>query len=97
MYFCGQFNLDDWDDSAAYCIIDDFDIKFFPQWKSFLGCQREFVLTDKYRKKRTVKWGKPTIWLCNPEYDPRPALPYSRGWLDLNCEFVELAKPLFNL
>nr|QJB18634.1 MAG: replication-associated protein [Genomoviridae sp.] len=98
MYFCGQFNLDDWNsDTAKYCVLDDFDIKYFPQWKSFLGCQREFVLTDKYRKKRTVKWGKPTIWLCNPEFDPRGALPYSREWLNLNCDFVELTRPLFNL
>jgi len=95
MYLCGQFNLDDWDDSAGYIVLDDFDVKFFPQWKSFLGCQRCFVLTDKYRKKRTVQWGKPCIWLCNPEYDPRGELGRHREWLELNCVFVRLEVPLF--
>jgi len=96
MYFCGQFNLDDWDGDARYIVIDDFDVKYFPQWKSFLGCQRTFVLTDKYRKKRTVEWGRPCIWLCNPEYDPRGELLRSRQWLDVNCDFVHLNEPLFN-
>ena len=96
MYLCGQFNLDDWDDNAKYVVLDDFDVKFFPQWKSFLGCQKCFVLTDKYRKKRTVQWGRPCIWLCNPEYDPRGALPFSRDWLEANCLFLTLTNPLFN-
>jgi len=95
MYLCGQFNLDDWDDTARYCVLDDFDVKFFPQWKSFLGCQKCFVLTDKYRKKRTVQWGKPTIWLSNPEYDIRRALPFALDWLNKNCVFIELEAPLF--
>ena len=29
MYFCGQFNLDDWDSEALYVVLDDFNIKFF--------------------------------------------------------------------
>lgn len=95
MYLCGQFNLDDWDDNAKYIVLDDIDVKFFPQWKSFLGCQQQFVLTDKYRKKRTVKWGRPCIWCCNPEYDPRGALPYSREWLECNCDFITLSSALF--
>jgi len=96
MYFCGQFNLDDWNDDAKYIVLDDFDAKFFPAWKSFLGSQRCFVLTDKYRKKRTVEWGRPCIWLCNPEFDPRINLSHSREWLECNCSFVNLSRPLFN-
>jgi len=95
MYFCGQFNLDDWDDGARYCVLDDFDVKFFPQWKSFLGSQKCFVLTDKYRKKRTVNWGKPTIWLCNPECDPRKYLVFALDWIDANCVIVELEEKLY--
>lgn len=97
MYMCGKFNIDDWDPTALFIILDDIDAKFFPDWKSFLGCQRSFVLTDKYRGKRTVTWGRPCIWLCNPEYDPRGALPLSREWLTVNCVFIELSEPLFSL
>lgn len=72
MYFNGGFNLDEWNEDAAYIIIDDFDKdpdvpleKYFPSWKQFFGCQKEFTLTDKYRRKQKVKWGKPMIWISN--------------------------------
>jgi len=96
MYFCGQFNLDDWDTEATYIVLDDFNIKFFPQWKSFLGCQKRFVLTDKYRKKRTISWGKPCIWLCNRDNDPRGIISGTElEWLSGNVKIVELSQPLF--
>lgn len=98
MYWCGQFNLDDWDDGAEYAVLDDFGgFKFFPHWKGWLGGQREFVVTDKYRKKKTVKWGKPAIWLCNPEDDPRGDLSMgARLWLDGNVDVITLFSPLFS-
>lgn len=96
MYFCGQFNLDDWNDSAEYIILDDFNIKYFPQWKSFLGAQDRFVLTDKYRKKRTVSWGKPCIWLCNDDGNPCGALSRTElDWIELNCVIFNYNYPLF--
>jgi len=95
MYFCGQFNLDGWDTDAKYCVLDDIDITFFPHYKCFLGCQEEFTVTDKYRKKKTVRFGIPTIWLANPEADIRDVLPRARDWLTVNCEFVVLMNPLF--
>lgn len=97
MYFCNLFSIDDWDDAAQYTILDDIDIKYFPHWKFFLGCQKEGVLTDKYRKKRRIRNGKPCIWLCNPDMDPRGALSRTEcGWLDLNCDFVEVNENLFD-
>lgn len=96
MYFCGQFNLDDWNDNATYIVLDDFNIKFFPQWKSFFGAQKQFVLTDKYRKKRTVSWGRPLIFLCNPDLHPRGILSgFELEWMRANTDFVELNDPLF--
>ncbi|UPW41528.1 replication associated protein [Peromfec virus RodF8_90] len=96
MYFCGMLNLDDWDDDAKYIVLDDFDIKFFPQWKSFFGAQKSFVLTDKYRQKRTVSWGRPCIWVCNFEGHPRRALSGAQcSWLALNSTTVEITEPLF--
>jgi len=92
-----MLNLDDWDDDAKYIVLDDFDIKFFPQWKSFFGAQKSFVLTDKYRKKRTVQWGKPLIWVCNYEGLPSRVLSGSQlGWLALNSISVEVTTPLFD-
>lgn len=92
-----MLNLDDWNDDARYIILDDFDIKFFPQWKSFFGAQKSFVLTDKYRKKRTVSWGRPLIWVCNSDGHPKRTLSGAQlGWLALNSITVELCDPLFN-
>jgi len=65
MYMCGSFNLDDWDDAAQYLVLDDIPWKYLPSKKCFLGGQLEFVLTDKYRKKKTVRFGKPTIYSMN--------------------------------
>jgi len=98
MYFCNLFSIDDWCDEAKYIILDDIDIKFFPHWKFFLGCQKEGVLTDKYRKKRRVRNGRPTIWLCNEDMDPRRALSGAEcQWLDLNCHFYEISHPLYEI
>ncbi|ORX47108.1 hypothetical protein BCR36DRAFT_371905 [Piromyces finnis] len=50
MYFNNLLNLDDWDESADYIVLDDFssDItKFLPSLKCFFGGQKEFTLTDK--------------------------------------------------
>lgn len=86
MYFNGSFNLDKWDDSAAYAVFDDFeDWSRFFTYKQFLGAQREFELADKYRAKKTVKWGKPCIVLSNE-------MPQFRDmrWVEANCFIVNI-------
>jgi len=93
---CGQFNLDDWNAEAKYIVLDDFNIKYFPQWKSFFGAQKRFVLTDKYRKKRTVEWGKPCIWVCNRDGDPRRVISGAElEWMHVNTVMLDLVNPLF--
>nr|WPS96437.1 MAG: replication protein [Cressdnaviricota sp.] len=74
MYFCNYFDLSIWDDEAEYVIFDDMDIdpdipleKYFRSWKAFFGAQKQFTVTDKYCRKKTVKWGKPLIWISNNE------------------------------
>jgi len=97
MYFCGLFNLDEWNDDAKYAVFDDINWKFFPNWKPFFGSQKRFTVTDKYRKKRTVNWGRPCIVLGN-EDDTDPTRVVSRAeldWIDLNCDIVRLSVPLF--
>lgn len=62
----GGFMLDLWDDEAEYLVLDDFqDWSKFYMFKQFFGGQEEFIVTDKYRKKRNVKWGRPCIVLSN--------------------------------
>ena len=65
MYFQGMFNLDDWDNNARYAVFDDIEWKYMPNKKQFIGCQSNFVVTDRYRKKRTVDYGLPTIICMN--------------------------------
>jgi hypothetical protein len=94
MYFNGLFNIDGWNREASYIILDDINIKFFPHWKCFIGCQREFVLTDKYRGKQTLKWGKPCIWIGND--DPRDDLSISeRDYFSINCHIVIITNKLY--
>lgn len=97
MYFNSMLNLDDWDESAEYIILDDFSTdftKFLPTWKCFFGGQKEFTLTDKYRGKRTVHWGKPMIWLANE--DPLKTLNVEQlDFINKNCVLVTLVNKLY--
>lgn len=88
MYFNHLFNLDDWRDDALYIIFDDFEWQFIPAKKCFLGAQKMFSISDKYRKKRTVKFGKPCIVLTN-------ILPVLTTWEAANTVTVRLNKQLF--
>lgn len=58
-----------WDNQADYLIYDD--IPFSPTFmKGMWGGQGQLTMTDKFKKKFTVVWGKPFIFICNPEDDP---------------------------
>lgn len=85
---------------AQYAVFDDISggFTFFPSYKQWLGGQFEFSVTDKYRHKVHVKWGKPAIWVCNTD----PRLDYYRpgswpdfAWMEENCDFVELSESIF--
>lgn len=96
MYFCGMINLDEWDDNAKYMVMDDFDWKFVPSKKQLIGAQKQIVLTDKYRKKTTVKWGKPVIYLCNFDSDPFNFMtPTEMSWYELNFKKIIINEKLF--
>lgn len=75
MYFNGYFNLDLWDEEAEYAVFDDFDIEgkkleeYFRSWKCWFGAQKEFNITDKYKRKMNVKWGKPIIFISNNDIE----------------------------
>lgn len=89
-------NLDVWDPEATYLIIDDIKWEYVPNKKAFFGAQREFTLTDKYRKKRKILWGKPTIYLFNPEDNPMLNLSGDeRNWYIGNTTFIQLNNKLY--
>lgn len=97
MYFNGMLNLDDWDEDADYIVLDDFSCeitKYFPCWKCFFGGQKTFTLTDKYRGKKTVTWGKPMIWLSNE--DPFKHLNIEQtDFIKRNCSVIVLTNKLY--
>lgn len=93
-YFNGLFNIDDFDEGKDYVVFDDVSYDYFPNYKGWLGAQKSMVLTDKYRGKRTVKWGKPCIWLhnSNPMVE---ANGWDKAWLEANAVIVELPHKLY--
>lgn len=55
---------------TGYVVVDDWNLDEWRSPKFWLGSQRDFIVTDKYRKKMKLPGGIPTIVLCNPEdYD----------------------------
>jgi len=84
-----MFDLSGWNPDAEYIIFDDFDFDFLPAPKAFWGSQREFTLTDRYRKKKTVTFGKPAIFLCNHDQDPSSKKHWS-DWYAENSIRVEV-------
>lgn len=97
MYFNTMLNLDDWDEDADYIVLDDFnsDInKFLPAWKCFFGGQKEFTLTDKYRGKKTVHWGKPMIWLSNEDIFKHLNIEQA-DFIKKNCTVICLTNKLY--
>ena len=87
-YFGGLFNLDQYDKTAEYAVFDDLHggMEFFHSYKQWLGGQKEFTSTDKYRKKQNIKFGKFSVYCSNT--DPRDEKGADRDWLEGNCKFV---------
>lgn len=97
MYYNGAFDLGIWDNEAKYIIFDDMDWKWFPYKKQFIGAQRQFVVTDKYRKKKTINWGKACIVIWNPDNDPWPFFTAREEmWYKDNVIKVQLEECLFD-
>nr|QVW56552.2 MAG: replication-associated protein [Gemygorvirus] len=96
IYCCLQFNVDDVRaglDDAKYAVFDDMQggFKFFPSYKGWLGAQSQFTVTDKFRHKTTIQWGRPTIWLTNES----PFQDVDTEWIMGNCFIVHLTMPIF--
>lgn len=96
-YFGGLFNLDQYNKDATYAVFDDLagGMEFFHSYKQWLGGQKEFTVTDKYRKKQHINFGKFCVYCSNT--DPREDKGVDREWLEGNCIFVYIDKPVFKL
>jgi hypothetical protein len=92
MYMGQNFCLEAWDAEAKYLILDDIGVKDLPSWKGLIGCQEEYVITDKYCRKKRVK-GMPCIWIGNsvPLF-PDPA---DQEWWDANTIQCTVDRSLF--
>lgn len=88
MYFNHLMNVDDWNSDSNYIIFDDFGWDYIPAKKCFIGSQKTFTITDKYRKKRTVSWGKPCIILTNDS-------PTLTPWEELNVQRIFVNTKMF--
>lgn len=88
--------MDDLDgiEDVEYAVFDDMQggFDFFHGYKFWLGCQNEFSVTDKYKGKRKIKWGRPSIWLCNicPAGEK-----VDWDWIEGNCDVVCVNQPIF--
>ncbi|EDR01461.1 uncharacterized protein LACBIDRAFT_333195 [Laccaria bicolor S238N-H82] len=90
-----QMNGSEFDENkASYIVLDDIDPASFPQYKCWLGAQREFTLNEKYCKKRRVVWGGPAIWLSNS--NPLDYSSWDQNWLQANSVIVHLDHNLYD-
>lgn len=98
-YFCGLYSGAEALRAPAtkYAIFDDIQggIKFFPQFKNWLGCQAQFQIKVLYKDPVLIDWGKPTIWLSNS--DPRVDLsPDDATWIEGNCDIIYIEHAIFH-
>lgn len=90
IYWHTMIDLAIFDELAEYAVFDDFEWAYMPSKKAWWGGQQQFTITDKYRKKKTIKWGKPIIYLCNPDDDPREQVNKFPQWFRDRSMIIEL-------
>lgn len=79
---------------SAYIVVDDVPWEFFKCKKALLGGQREFNVTEKYRKIMNVVFGKPCIYLCNE--DPRDDMNHTEViYYEGNVDFISIKNKLY--
>lgn len=68
MYFRGQINWDEWNETAQLLVIDDIGWKFIPQKKAILTCMNlPTTINPKYGKLRTITTRQKVIVCMNRE------------------------------
>lgn len=91
-YIAGTFSLEAISDSSCVYVWDDLPWDRIPCKKQFFGSQPEpFYLSDKYKGKRPVHLGGPSIYLCNS----CPIFTEEHTWVQKNIKVIEIKDPLF--
>jgi hypothetical protein len=92
-YFNNTFNLDTFDNDCEYAVFDDISggLKSIP-YKQWLGGQLQFTTSDKYRRKKDIIWGRPSIYIAND--NPLLERGIDRCWLVGNTTIVEISSTL---
>lgn len=94
-YMQGLWSIDKYsDDEGVYGVLDDIpwdSLKF--NYKSLLGRQKDVTWTDKYRPKKSVKFGYPVIVCTNeaPEFNRA-----EREWMLWNVDFYYVGHVLYD-
>lgn len=96
-WYCGGlFNLENLKEDATYGVLDDIPVELFKyQYKQFIGCQKNFTVSDKYKRKQNFKWGKPVIYLCNNKEYEKMETEWDMEWIRGNSEIVILERQLY--
>ena len=89
------WDMDALTDDCSHVVLNDIDVKKFSYWREFLGCQMSFVVTAKWRRERTVRFGKPVIWTCNFDNDPRKVKIVGDYLKQVDIVVVEVDRPLY--
>lgn len=91
--------MDGYVDDAEYAVFDDMDrgLRAFP-FKCWLGAQHQFNVTDKYKKKKTIQWGKPTIFIDNDNpLCSRWLSKSQKDWLLRNTIVIHIANNILTI
>jgi hypothetical protein len=95
VHHANTVNMERHTDDIEYAVFDDLGGGLRGlDYKSWLGGQHHFNITDKYMKKKSVTWGKPSIYIANE--DPFVT---ERGvdldWLSENTICVHIDRPMY--
>lgn len=67
-YVATSWDMSAFDSPFTYVVFDDIPWQNLSHYaKAFFGCQRDFSVSDKYRKKKRISGGVPCIYSINDE------------------------------
>lgn len=90
--------MDTFDENADYLVLDDVPWDKVPSKKALFGAQKEWTITDKYRAKKIVKFGKPVIYLFNKDTSPWNFVPNMSDegeWYKENVVHIKLTNKIY--
>lgn len=95
-YMQSSWSIDNLDDrEGVYGVLDDLAWRggLDRSYKALLGAQQDITLTDKYRAKKTFKYGHLVVVCSNelPDFTEE-----EKNWLRVNIDFYNIVVPLFD-